>query len=88
MNLSDAGRHAARPWATFHCEFCRNDYTLGQAPVSGKPSGGPVVYKTLRCQCPKCKASNPPVVNTQGQVRWHKCHRCGENFQSIEDPKG
>jgi hypothetical protein len=81
--LREAGSFGGRPWSIFECDFCGNAIEIGRSPIRG-PVVNNVIYKTVRCVCPACGAKNPPVVNTNGKVRWHKCVKCAQTFKSVE----
>lgn len=81
VELVNAGTSGGRPWATYRCNYCGAETTIG--PM-GKNTRREVAYNPVRCRCPRCGADNPATIETRGRVREHRCGKCGQEFTSRE----
>lgn len=69
-------------WERRQCRNCGKTWRA-QRPVAGGKKGK-VVVEFVRLLCPKCKSPHVPVQGTKGNLRHHRCGRCGLKFTSVE----
>lgn len=87
VELINAGQRWGRVWATFECDHCGRQFTVGQKPEQKNGQ----VYRVPhpRLKCPRCESvdvetTSSPVERGGIKNRYHTCRGCQLRFATFE----
>lgn len=85
--LITAGQRWGRVWATFECDHCGHQYTVGQKPQ--QTNGHLYRVPHPRLKCPRCasidvETTSSPIERGGIKNRYHTCNACQLRFATFE----